>query len=185
MLNIAGVEQKLVYKEGITSTVDAVRSRLTAKVRERLEAEAGFDDAALEPTYSISALDSVVKILAQEFFTGTPEQQQFDLGVVAMKRYGESALGKALFPLIRLLGPMKFLKRTAALFRQTNNYADVKVEVTGPTSYVLDHNEVGSIPEYFRGVLEASGTMIGLKNYRCALLEYDGHRARYRISWDP
>lgn len=174
-----------MYREGIVSTIDAIRdTRLTPALREKLKTEAGYDDDKKLPTYPISALDRTVQLLAADSFPFLPpDEAQFRFGLLAMRRYGESTLGKALFPLVRLLGPMKFLKRMPQLFRQTNNYADVKVEVLSPTSYQFDHNEVSAIPHYFRGVMEASGAMIGLKDYHCTLVEYDGHHARYRIDW--
>jgi uncharacterized protein (TIGR02265 family) len=176
----------VVYKEAITSTLDAVRSQLTPRIRERLKAEAGFNIDAMSPTYPLTVLDETIRVLSEEFFGGrAPDEATYELGRVALKRYGEGTLGKALFPLVRMLGPMRFLKRLPSLFRQTNNYADVKVEVLSPTSYELDHNEVGRYPHYMRGVMQSAGEVIGLKGHACDLLSYDGHRARYRMRWEP
>jgi uncharacterized protein (TIGR02265 family) len=86
---------------------------------------------------------------------------------------------------VRLLGPMRFVKRIPTLFRQTNNYAEVRVSVTGPTSYEIDHNEVGAYPHYFRGVMQGTGEVVGLHGHGCELLSYDGHRGRYRVWWLP
>jgi uncharacterized protein (TIGR02265 family) len=178
------VQEKVVYREGIVSTVDAVRGQLTPRILERLKTEAGWDEAVKRPTYAIATLDGVVRVLSEELFKGrAPDDAMFTLGVTAMKKYEGSTLGKALFPLVRLLGPMKFMKRMPALFRQTNNYAEVRVDVTGPSSYIMDHNEVGTIPHYFRGVMQAAGEILKLAGHTCELVEYDGHRAKYKLSW--
>ncbi len=179
------MQEKLVYPDGIISTVDAARGRLTPRILERLKNEAGYEDGVKRPSYPISTMDKVVKIFAAELYAGMPaDQAQYEVGKLAMKRYTDSTVGKALMPLIRMLGPMRFLKRLPSMFRQANNYADVKVDIMGPATFILDHNEVSELPHYFRGVMEASIALIGLKEPRCELLEYDGHRAKYRVSWN-
>lgn len=178
--------EKVVFREGITSTIDTVRGRLTPRALERLKAEAGFDENERKPSYPLAALDATIKVLAEEFFRApTLEQSTFELGRAAMKRYGESTLGGAMFSLVRMLGPMRFLKRMPATFRQMNNYAEATLEVTGPTRYELDHNEVGAYPHYMRGIFQGAGELMGLKGHVSELLSYDGHRARYRVHWQP
>jgi uncharacterized protein (TIGR02265 family) len=177
---------KVVYREALTSTLDAVRAQLTPRIVDRLKREAGFDDKALAPTYPMKVLDETIRVLSEEFFRGRArDEATYELGRLAMKRYGDSTLGKALFPLVRLLGPMRFLKRIPSLFRQSNNYAEVSVEPFGPTGYELNHNEVGQHPHYMRGVIQSTGEILSLKDHACELLSYDGHRARYRVQWQP
>ena len=176
--------EKVVYPDAIISTVDAARDKLSPRIMQRLKDEAGYEDGVKRPSYPISTMDRIVKIFAAELYAGVPpDEAQYRVGQLAMKRYGDSTVGKALMPLIRMLGPMRFLKRLPSMFRQANNYADVQVEVTGPTTFLLHHNEVSELPHYFRGVMQASIALIGLKDPQCQLLEYDGHRARYEVSW--
>src|SRR5262245_4320575 len=136
--------EKLVYRDGITPTLEGVRARLSPKLHERMRVEAGFDEGSARREYPLATFDAIVKLLATELFQGDEAR----LGVAVLERYQHSMLGKAIFPLIRLIGPMRFLKRIPAAFRQVNNYADVKVEVTGAKSCVIDHNEVGQVPQY-------------------------------------
>src|SRR5690348_3377529 len=131
--------EPVVYKDAVFSIVDGFRKELTPRMRARLLEEAGVDEAAPKPAYKPSAQDATIKIFSEELYPGRPpEEATFELGRKAMKRYGESTAAKALFPLVRLLGPMKFLKRMPAMFRQTNNFAEVSVDVTGPTSYEFE-----------------------------------------------
>jgi uncharacterized protein (TIGR02265 family) len=177
--------EKLVHLDALASTIDPFRAQLTPRIRDRLKTEAGFDDSATSATYPMAALDGTIRVISEEFFKGLkPDQATYELGRATLKRYGEGALGKALFGIVRLLGPMKFIKRMPALFRQTNNYADVKIEVKGPTSYEIDHNEVGAYPHYLRGVMQGCADLIGLKGHRAELLSYDGHRGRYLCHWE-
>ena len=171
--------EKRVYKDGITPTLDGVRARLHPALHERLRAEAGFDEARPSKDYPLATFDAVVKLLAAELFEGDEAR----LGVAVLERYQHSLLGKAIFPLIRLIGPMRFLKRVPFAFRQVNNFAEVTVQVTSARSCVIEHNEVGAIPQYFRGVLQTAGDLLCLPAFRCELLDYDGHRARFGISW--
>ncbi len=177
-------DEKVVYKDAITNILDANKGRLTPRIRERMKAEAGVDDAALKPTYPIPAHDLVVKILGQELFPGrTPDDATYEVGRAMLNSYGRGVLGKALFSLIRLMGPMRILKRVPEYYKMSNNYADVKIEIIDQKSYVLDHNEVGSVPHFWRGAMQGSGEVIGLAGHAVELLSYDGARARFRVSW--
>ncbi len=173
----------VVYRDGIAPTVDGVRARLTARLHERMRTEAGYDDAVAKREYPQSAFDGVVKILAAELYGADLDAATFQLGMQVMMRYRDNVVGKALFPLIRFLGPMRFLKRMPGFFRQVNNYAVVTVQVEGKSRFVMDHNEVGEVPHYFRGVMQGSATVLGLQQPSCELLSYDGHRGVYRVSW--
>ena len=183
MLNIAAVQEKLVYRDGIAPTVDGVRPRLTPQLLARLKTEAGYDDAVAARSYPQAAFDGVVKIIAAELYGADPDEATFQLGLQVMMRYRDSVAGKAIFPVIRFLGPMRFLKRIPSFFRLVNNYADVKVDVTGKSTFLMEHNEVGEVPHYFRGVMQGSAAVVGLGRPACELLEYDGHRGKYRVSW--
>lgn len=178
------MEEKVVYRTGIESTIDSASGRLTPRILERLKAEAGYDPAVKRDRYPMRTLDQMVHVLAAELFPAkSPEEAVFELGFLAIGRYHDSLLGKALFPAIRLLGPMRFLKRLPLLFRAVNNYAEVKVDVEGKTVFVMEHNEVGTAPHYFRELMQAAVSVVGLNEPRCELLSYDGHMGRYRVSW--
>ena len=139
--------EPLVYTDTIKNILTAVEGKVSPRIVERLQREAGVDVKALAASYPLRAHDAMVKVLAEELYpTKSIDEATHELGVSLMARYGDSLLGKALFAVIRMLGPMKVLKRVPEYFKQGNNYADVKIEVTGPSSYVLDHNEVGAWP---------------------------------------
>ena len=176
--------EHLVYKEGIATVLDAVRARLTPRILSRLQAEAGIDATASRPSYSLASLNALTRVLAEELYRGLPvDEATYQLGIACLKHYERTLLGRALFPVVRLLGPLRIAKRLPGIFRQTNNYADVKVEVTSDQSWELEHNEVGDYPHMIRGNMQGAGELFGWKNHKCELLSYDGHRARYRVSW--
>ena len=177
-------DEKVVYKEGITNFLEAFRPRLGPRIRERLRSEAGVDESTLKPRYPLASHDAVVKILAEELHPGTPyDSATYDVGRALLNHYGRSVLGRAIFSIIRLVGPMRMLKRTPDYYKLTNNYADVKLEVLTEKSYVVDHNEVGAVPHFMRGTLQGSGEVIGLPGHAVELIDYDGHRGRYKVSW--
>ncbi len=181
---MASADDKVVYKEGITNILAAFRSRVGPKIRERLRAELGIDEQALKPSYPLATHDAMVKLLGQELFTGQPlDTATYEVGRAMLNHFGRGVLGRAIFSIIRLVGPMRMLKRTPDYYKQNNNYADVKIEVLGEKSYVVDHNEVGAVPHYWRGTMQGSGEVIGLAGHAVDLLEYDGHRAKFRVRW--
>ncbi len=173
-----------VYKESISNILSAVEKRLSPKILERLKKDAGIEPAALKPAYPLKTQDAMIKVLAEELYPGKhPDVATYELGTTLMARYSENVLGRAMFSVIRLLGPMRVLKRVPDFFKQGNIYVNVSLNVTGPSSYELDHNEVGRWPHFTRGSMASSGTVIGLKDHAVELLSYDGHRAKYRVSW--
>jgi len=177
-------DEKVVYKEAVTNILDAFRARVGPKIRERLRAEAGIDEGALKPRYPLAAHDAMVKILSEELFPGRPfDEATYEVGRAMLNHYGRSVLGRAIFSIIRLVGPMRMLKRTPDYYKMNNNFADVKVEAVGEKSYIVDHNEVGAVPHYWRGTMQGSGEVIGLPGHAVDLLDYDGHRARFKIRW--
>jgi len=167
------------------TTIDTVRSRLTPRIKARLLSEAGVDEKVSKPSYPFDSLNAVTRVLAEELFPGRSiDEATFELGLLSLKTYGHTVMGAALFAVIRLLGPLKIVKRLPGTFRQFNNYAEVKVEITSEKSWELDHNEVGPYPHMIRGNMQAAGELFGWKGLEVKLLHYDGHRARYRVSWE-
>jgi uncharacterized protein (TIGR02265 family) len=178
------LETRVVYREGISALLASVRARFTPRVRQRLLAECGVDEKALAPSYPWTVLDQIQEVLCQELWPGVPmDQATFELGRQALVHYGDTVLGKALFGVVRLLGPLRIAKRLPSVFRQTNNYAELTMHITSETSWELEHNEVGRYPHQIRGNMQAAGELFGWKDHKCELLSYDGHRARYRVSW--
>lgn len=177
-------EEKVVYKEAIQNILDANRARLGPRIRDRLRSEAGIEEGALKPSYGVPTHDAVVKILAQELHPGQPlDTALYEVGRAMLNNYGKGVVGRTLFSLIRMVGPMRMIKRIPGYYRMTNNYAEVTIDVTGPTSYELEHNDVGAIPHFWRGTMQGSGDVIGLAGHAVDLLRYDGQRARFKISW--
>ncbi|MBK7861073.1 MAG: DUF2378 family protein [Archangiaceae bacterium] len=177
-------DEKLHNRDAVINMLEANRARLGPRIRERLRNEAGIDEAALKPNYSLAEHDAMVKVFAEELYPGRPlEEATFEVGRSLLANYGRGVLGRALFSVIRLVGPIRILKRVPEYYRMTNNFAEVTISVTGPKSYDLEHNEIGGYPHYMRGSMQGSGELIGLTGYSVELLEYDGHRGRFRVSW--
>ncbi len=175
---------KIVYRDGIVTTIDTVRARLSPRTWQRLASEAGVDEKVSRPSYPFETLNAVIRVLAEELFPGRSiDDATFELGLLSLKTYGHTVMGSALFAIIRLLGPLRIVKRLPTTFRQFNNYADVKIEITSDKSWELDHNEVGLYPHMIRGNMQAAGELFGWHGLHVELLSYDGHRARYRVSW--
>src|SRR5687767_9369501 len=123
-------DEKVVYKDAVTNLLDAFRARIGPRIRERLRVEAGIEETALKPRYPLELHDAAVKILSEELFPGRPfDEATYEVGRGMLSHYGRGVLGRALFSLIRLVGPMRMLKRVPEYYKMSNNYADVKIEV--------------------------------------------------------
>jgi uncharacterized protein (TIGR02265 family) len=176
---------KRMDKEAFTNLFDAMRSRLNPRSLERMRTEVGVDDKALAPFYPLEKYHHVIKVIAEELYPGRPmDDASYEVGRTLITNYERNVIGKALFAVIRAVGPMRFLKRLPEYYKLNNNYAEVKVEPVGTAGYLLEHNEVGALPHFMRGSMQGAGELLGLKGHAVELVEYDGHRAKFRVTWN-
>jgi uncharacterized protein (TIGR02265 family) len=100
-------------------------------------------------------------------------------------RHEETVMGKAQITVMRLMGPTRILKRINSSLRSGNNYVHADLMPTGPASWEGTVNECNGNPHYIAGVVEQGLKLAGTKNVMILVSGFDGHSAKFAISWTP
>ncbi len=179
-------EQRVIFRMAFENLfLRALKGRVTPELKERLRAERVDLDGKLAAGYPVEVwsrcLDATAELVYPEL---EREDAHWRLGEDLMRGYADSALGRVLFGLLKLGGPMKAVARMEQNFRSGNNYMKTSFVELGSTSAELWLSEVHERPWFNGGLLREGGRQIGAKNIRVEIIEMAGSGCRYRVSWD-
>jgi uncharacterized protein (TIGR02265 family) len=149
---------------------------------------AGVDPTLkLKSQYPRAVQDEVIRVLAEEFYPKlTVDKAAFEIGADAIRHIEEGVQSRTLIRVLRLLPAMAAIKRLPTVFKTSNNYLEVKVNLTGDKAYDIDMNEAGAWPQYWLGLMHtANTTLFGYTRALTSLKSYDGHRAVIAIDLQP
>jgi uncharacterized protein (TIGR02265 family) len=179
-------EQRVVFRMAFENLLlRALKGRVTPELKERLRAEGVDLDRKLAPGYPLEVWARCVNAAAGLVYpTLGRADAQWRLGEDFIRSYAESTLGRALFGVLKLFGPMKAVARMEQSFRSGNNFMKTSFVELGPTSAELWLSEVNERPWFNGGLLREGGRQIGAKNMRVEIIEMAGSGCRYRVSWD-
>lgn len=180
-----GGEQRVVFNSGFDSLFSKdIRAKVTPAMADELTAAGVRLDKAFPPGYPIETWATAVAICAKHLY---PEDSAPDaykkLGRSTIVGFCDTLAGKALFPLLRLIGPVRALDRAARNYAATNNYTKVTLTRVGPTSFDFYLNEKHTLPEYDMGVLEEALTQLHVKAPLVTLREQDTEGFTMRLEW--
>lgn len=162
----------------------AIRSRIKPPLASKLK-EFGIDLDGKPKHVPHAPWVKALKLAATELFEGTEDQRYRKLGNSVMLRHEETVMGKAQITVMRLMGPARILKRINSALRSGNNYVHAELAPTGPASWEGTVNECNGNPHYIAGVIEQGLILSGAKNVIILVSGFDGHSARFSISWTP
>lgn len=180
-------QAKVVYEQTIEGIfVRGCSAAMTPRCKERLR-EVGVDlDRKLLPAYPFDVWMAALVVAADELYPSCPpEEAQFKLGERMMHGFNETFLGRAVLSVLRVLGPVRATHRTSQHFRAGNNYTETQVRELGPGHMELWMNEVGPLPHFTRGILQAGLAATGAKDCAVEVADYDGHGCTYKLTWVP
>lgn len=175
----------MVFNSGFESLFSRdIRSKVTPAMDAELKAAGLRLDKAFVPAYPIDTWAAVVAICAKHLYTedSAPEAYR-KLGRSTIVGFCETLAGKALFPLVRLIGPVRALDRAARNYAATNNYTRVTLTRVGPTSFDFYLNEKHTLPEYDMGVLEEALIQLHVKAPQVTLRTQDSEGFTMRLEW--
>lgn len=181
----AAVEEKLVFEHAVAAMFQrALGDRITPELRDRLRL-AGIDlERPLLPAYRLDTWMTCLALAAEVVFPGMPAEDGLrKLGERMVEAYAETAIGRALFALSRVLGPRRTLDRASQSFRSANNYSETRISEAGPGTYDLWMNEVGPHPTFTAGLIAAGMRHSGARELRVDVQSFDGHACTYRVQW--
>jgi uncharacterized protein (TIGR02265 family) len=175
----------------------AFARQLTPELLARLKAT-GMDFLSPLPAYPMDTFLQALNVLAEAVLPGQPrEAQHRKLGRDFMQGYVETALGRAVLTMARVVGVRRTLLRVGRSLKTTGNYVEAAAREDGPDAM---HLTISVLPEfraritpawaavawYRRGVFEGTLEQLGVQGSVEPL--DNGHGAavvEYRISWKP
>ncbi|MCP3064660.1 DUF2378 family protein [Myxococcus sp. K38C18041901] len=176
--------EKLVFEhtfEGLF--VRGLAGRVTPVLQDRLR-EVGLDLKKLRPAYDFDVWCSAVRVAALGLHPDvTPEEGYALLGERMVDGYRETAMGRALFSVIQLLGPRRGVGRAQQMFRSGNNYTEARIEDVSSTEVDLWMNEAGPIRYFTQGALRAGLRATGAVQPLVTVRDFTPADVTYRCTW--
>ena len=177
--------ERLVFDQSVEGLfVRGLGTRITPTLRQQLK-QAGLDlDKRLLPAYPVEVWERCVGLAAKSLHPEYPEAVAFRmLGERHIAGYSETMLGRAIFGVLRLMGPKRRLSRTRQNFRAGNNYQEVLITDLGPTEVDMWLNERGMLRHFKHGIVLGSALSAGETNTKVELRDYDDEGVTFRVSW--
>jgi uncharacterized protein (TIGR02265 family) len=162
----------------------ALRSRMSDGCVRELR-EAGLDvERPLRPQYTEEEYSRHVEIVRRHLFPHLEDAEAYHrMGCLFIDGYLQTAIGKALKVLLRLLGPERNLRRMPSYFEGGTNYIKAQGEQVGPGHWVLTVSSVSGHPTFTQGSLEEAMRLSGAPD---VVVSYDVQpdgAVKYRIRW--
>lgn len=153
----------VVFSNSYESLFRVLGPRLDAAAERALLAQ-GVNPRALHAAYPYETWVASLRWAMELLWPGVAlEEATYRMGRAIFVSFAETLMGRALMPLLRLMGPARGLQRMARNLRTTNNYSEATVSQRGPTQYELKLNLV-AFPHYYRGLLEAGLEYTGARD---------------------
>lgn len=182
-----GGETRVVFNSGFDSLFSKeIRARVTPPMAAELSAVGVRLDKPFVPAYPVETWAQVVSICAKYVYPDDSTPAAFlKLGRSTIIGFCETLAGRALFPLMRLIGPVRAVERAARSYAATNNYTKVVLTRVGPTSFDFHLNEKHTLAEFDMGVIEEVLIQLHVKTPLVKLVSQDTEGFTMRLEWNP
>jgi len=104
------------------------------------------------------------------------------LGEAVVEGFSNGFLGRALFGVVRVLGPERALGRTRQNFRSGNNYSDATVTKLGDSLHEVWMNEPGPTRYVCQGIILAALREMGV-DPTVEVSRFDEESVWFHVSW--
>ena len=181
-----GEEQRVVFGSGFESLFSKeIRGKVTPALDQELQALGVRLEKPFQAGYPIELWAAAVAAVARHLYPedSTPAAY-LKLGRSTIIGFCETLVGRALFPLLRLIGPVRALDRAARNYAATNNYTKVVLTRVGPTCFDFYLNEKHTLPEYDMGVLEEALIQLHVSAPKVTLRSQDAEGFTMRLEWN-
>lgn len=182
MTATASASERLVYAQVFTAMHAGLGDRATPAFLEEWK-RLGIHVDKLLPGYAYEVFENAVIAAARLF----PELDRPDAVAevgrrLAVATVDASPVGKALLPLLRVMGTGRALRRIYG--KSTGeNYNHVSFGAETPKSLEMSMSDVGHIPDMTRGSVVGMGEKMNLP-LRAKILTFSAPRVTYLIEWD-
>lgn len=136
------------------------------------------------PAYEFDRWCQTVTFLASQLhLTKTLGEAEFQLGSDFIERYAETLIGRALFAVLRILGPGRILKRMARSFRTGTNFTTADVSEETDHGALVRIASIEPRARFTHGILARDLQLAGIPGVKVDVASIDGDAATYRVSW--
>ncbi|WP_426756626.1 DUF2378 family protein [Myxococcus sp. Y35] len=180
------LSQRLVYVQVVEGLLEhGLRGRVSPRLKHRLR-QAGIDlDRPLLPAYPVPLWERCLAVIIEETFPGVPREEAFrQLAERHVEGYGRTMVGRAVYGVLRLLGPRRLVQRLPQTLRATDNYTEVELTELGPTSYAMKMNSRLDAPGYAETLFECFLRLGGANSPRVTRAGEDAESTTYLLTWN-
>jgi uncharacterized protein (TIGR02265 family) len=178
----AAAAEKLVYAPVFEALAKGLGSRMSpAFIAEARRIGVNFEK--LLPGYPYPQFEQTILAAARLFRDRQETEAIAEIGrLITLATIDLNPVGKALLPLLRVMGTGRALRRVYS--RSTGeNYNKVTFGTETPRSLEMSMTDVGNIPDMARGSVLGMGEAMGIP-LRARISEFQAPRVTYLIEWD-
>ncbi len=181
------LEQRLVYVQVVEGLLQhGLHGKVSPRLKQRLR-QAGIDlDRPLMPAYPVPLWMHCLSVIIEETYPGVPREQAFrQLAETHVQGYGRTVIGRAVYGVMRLLGPRRLVQRLPQTLRATDNYTEVELLERGPTTYEMRMNSALDTPGYVEALFEAMMRVGGAESPKVTQTHWspDVPTSTYLLTW--
>jgi len=175
------MSEPVVFVAGMEGLIKALEPRVDAAFWKKLR-ERGFDRE--KPLLAATPAKTWLLVLEAgvEAVGGDRTAALRALGVAAIEGFQQTLVGRALFPLLKLIGLKRGLERISRSFQSGNDFLDMKLVSFEPGEARLEAREVLGVGEHFAGMLIAGCTAVGAREVSCETRPA-GNGAHFVVKW--
>ncbi|MFO0601435.1 MAG: DUF2378 family protein [Myxococcaceae bacterium] len=177
--------QRVVFSQGFEGLFSKdIRARVTPEFDAALRKLGIALDKPFQAAYPIELWAECVELASKHVYPDLPRPDAYRrLGADTIQGFGQTFIGKAVFGMLKLIGPVRAIERATRNYASTNNYTKVTLTRTSPTSFHFHLNEKHTLPEFDMGVVEEMLRYLGAAEPRVTLVQQDPEGFTMNLEW--
>lgn len=177
----------VIYRHTVEAFIQRVllrRGLLSLEFNRELKA-LGVD--ASRPTeVSLDIWVAMLRATAKRLSPGRTEAEALeDLGREMLRGYMDGLVGKALFIVMRALGPRRAMLRMMENYRTADSVTTVAATEVSTTAIDLEFNSAFGVPTYVAGLLSEALVQMRAPEPKVAFRELPTKATVFAVSWTP
>jgi uncharacterized protein (TIGR02265 family) len=178
-------ESRVVFKHCAEALLRSLQTRMTPQLRTKL-VSLGLnpDGVDLPPAFDYDRWREILAVTGEELMPGKPKEAHHELGERLTDAYLENFIGRALKPVIKLIGIRRAMGRMRQNFRVANNYSEATATEVAPGHVELGVNETGMMGYFYRGILAQGLKICDPKNLSVEIASEDANGVVFSVRWD-
>ncbi|MCY1017433.1 DUF2378 family protein [Pyxidicoccus sp. MSG2] len=181
------LEQRLVYVQVVEGLLQhGLYGKVSPRLKQRLR-QVGVDlDRPLLPAYPVPLWTHCLSVIVEETYPGVPREEAFrKLAEAHVQGYGRTVIGRAVYGVMRLLGPRRLVQRLPQTLHATDNYTEAELVERGPTTYEMKMNSLLDQPGYVESLFESMLRVGGAESPKVTRIHVDPAEpsSTYQLTW--